>query len=162
LVQLFFQLQENLMGLLDSVLGAAGAMMGNQQQQGGALGGLGGLGALLPVVAGMLGNDSQHGGLGGLLEKFNQAGLGDVAKSWVGTGENAPISGDQLGQVLGGDAMSEIAAKLGMNQGDAAGSLAQMLPGLIDKLTPHGQAPAGGLGNAGDLMGMLGGLLNKN
>ena len=154
------------MSLLDSVLGAAGAMMNkNQQQQdGGGLGGLGNLGslaALLPVVAGMLGNDSQHGGLGGLLEKFNQAGLGDVAKSWVGTGENAPISGDQLGQVLGGDAMSEIASKLGMNQGDAAGSLAQMLPGLIDKLTPHGQAPAGGLGNSGDLMGMLGGLLNR-
>ena len=152
------------MGLLDSVLGAAGAMMGGQQQQNaqGGLGNLGNLGALLPIVAGMLGNDSQHGGLGGLLEKFNQAGLGDVAKSWVGTGQNAPISGDQLGQVLGGDTLSEIAARLGMNQGDAAGSLAQMLPGIIDKLTPHGQAPAGGLGNSGDLMGMLGGLLSKN
>ena len=152
------------MGLLDSVLGAAGAMMGGQQQQNtqGGLGNLGSLGALLPIVAGMLGNDSQHGGLGGLLEKFNQAGLGDVAKSWVGTGQNAPISGDQLGQVLGGDTLSEIAARLGMNQGDAAGSLAQMLPGIIDKLTPHGQMPTGGLGNSGDLMGMLGGLLNKN
>ena len=160
------------MGLLDQVIGAAGAMMGGQQQQqpqqgglGGLLGGLGGAGglaALIPVVASMLGNDSQHGGLGGLLEKFNQAGLGDAAKSWVGTGENAPISGDQLSNVLGGDMMGELAAKLGMSQGNAAGSLAQMLPGLIDKLTPQGQAPAGGLGNSGDLMGMLGGLLNKN
>lgn len=153
------------MGILDTVLGAAGAIMGGQQpqqQQQGGLGGLGSLAALLPIVAGMLGNDSQHGGLGGLLEKFNQAGLGDVAKSWVGTGQNAPISGDQLGQVLGNDAMGDIAAKLGMGHGDAAGSLAQMLPGLIDKLTPHGQAPAGGLGNAGDLMAMLGGLLNKS
>jgi uncharacterized protein YidB (DUF937 family) len=150
------------MGLLDSVLGAAGAMMGgNQQPQGGGLGNLGSLGALLPVVVGMLGNDGQHGGLGGLLEKFNQAGLGDVAKSWVSKGENAPISGDQLGQVMGGDMMGEIAAKLGMSQGDAAGQLAQMLPGLIDKLTPHGQAPQGGLGSSGDLMGMLGGLLQK-
>lgn len=150
------------MGLLDSVLGAAGAMMGGQQQgQQGGLGNLGSLGALLPIVAGMLGNDSQHGGLGGLLEKFNQAGLGDAAKSWVGTGENASISGDQLGQVLGNDTIADIASKLGMSHGDAAGSLAQMLPGLIDRLTPHGQAPAGGLGNSGDLMGMLGGLLNK-
>ncbi len=150
------------MGLLDSVLGAAGAMMGgNQQSQGGGLGNLGSLGALLPVVVGMLGNDSQHGGLGGLMEKFNQAGMGDVIKSWVGSGQNAPISGDQLGQVMGGDMMGEIAAKLGMNQGDAAGQLAQMLPGLIDKLTPHGEAPQGGLGNSGDLMGMLGGLLQK-
>ena len=150
------------MGLLDSVLGAAGAMMGgNQQPQGGGLGNLGSLGALLPIVVGMLGNDGQHGGLGGLLEKFNQAGLGDVAKSWVGKGENAPISGDQLGQVMGGDMMGEIAAKLGMSQGDAAGQLAQVLPGLIDKLTPRGQAPQGGLGSSGDLMGMLGGLLKK-
>ena len=155
------------MGLLDSVIGAAGAMMGGQQQpqqQGGLagmLGGAGGLGALLPVVVGMLANDGKLGGLGGLMEKFNNAGLGDAAKSWVGTGENATISGDQMGQVLGGDMMSDLAAKLGMSQGDAAGSLAQMLPGLIDQLTPNGQAPAGGLGNSGDLMGMLGGLLNR-
>ena len=156
------------MGLLDSVIGAAGAMMGGQQQptqqQGGLagmLGGAGGLGALLPVVVGMLANDGKLGGLGGLMEKFNNAGMGDAAKSWVGTGENAPISGDQIGQVLGGDMMSDLAAKLGMSQGDAAGSLAQMLPGLIDQLTPNGQAPAGGLGNSGDLMGMLRGLLNR-
>ena len=157
------------MGLLDTVIGAAGSMMGGQktqQQQGGlagmlgGLGGAGGLGALLPVVVGMLANDGKLGGLGGLMERFNNAGMGDAAKSWVGTGENAPISGDQIGQVLGGDMMGELASKLGMSQGDAAGSLAQMLPGLIDKLTPHGQAPEGGLGNSGDLMGMLGGLLN--
>ena len=150
------------MGLLDAVLSAAGAILGDQQQpQQGSLGNLGSLGALLPIVAGMLGNDSQHGGLGGLLEKFNQAGLGDAAKSWVGTGENTPISGDQLGQVLGNDTIADIASKLGLSHGDTAGSLAQMLPGIIDKLTPHGQAPAGGLGNSGDLIGMLGGLLNK-
>ena len=159
------------MGLLDQVLGAAMGGQGHQQQgglagvlaglTGGSGAGLGGLAALLPVVAGMLGNDNQQGGLGGLLEKFNQAGMGDMAKSWVGTGENAPISGDQLSNVLGSDMMGELAAKLGMSQGDAAGGLAQMLPGIIDKLTPQGQAPAGGLGNAGDLMGMLGGLLNQ-
>ncbi len=156
------------MGLLDSVIGAASAMMGGQQQptqqQGGLagmLGGAGGLGALLPVVVGMLANDGKLGGLGGLMERFNNAGLGDAAKSWVGTGENAPISGDQIGQVLGGDMMGELASTLGMSQGDAAGSLAQMLPGLIDQLTPNGQAPAGGLGNSGDLMGMLGGLLSR-
>ena len=166
------------MGLLDSVIGAAGVMMGNQQQQQqqpqprqgglagmlgglGGLGGAGGLGALLPVLVGMLANDGKLGGLGGLMEKFNNAGMGDAVKSWVGAGENAPISGDQMGQVLGGDTMGDLAAKLGMSQGDAAGSLAQILPGLIDKLTPNGQAPAGGLGNSGDLIGMLGALLNR-
>lgn len=154
------------MGLLDSVLGAAGSMLGQhnqQRQQGGGLAGaLGGLGALLPVVVAMLANDGKMGGLGGLMEKFNQAGLGEQMKSWVGTGANAPVTGDEIGSVLGGDVLGDLASKLGMSQGDAAGSLAQMLPGLIDKLTPHGQAPAGGLGNSGDLMGMLGGLLSKN
>ena len=158
------------MGLLDSVLGAAGSMLGQQQQQpqqgggglAGMLGGAGGLGALLPVVVGMLANDGKMGGLGGLMEKFNQAGLGEQMKSWVGTGANAPVSGDEISSALGGDVLGDLASKLGMSQGDAAGSLAQMLPGIIDKLTPHGQAPAGGLGNSGDLMGMLGGLLNKS
>ena len=168
------------MGLLDSMLGSVlnaqpvggqggqegladvlGGLLG--QGQGGAqAGGAGGLAALLPVVIGMLANNGQGGGgLGGLMEKFNQAGLGDVLGSWIGTGQNTPISGEQLGEVLGGDAMGELAAKLGMNEGDAAGELAQVLPGLIDKLTPQGAAPEDGFGDAGDLTGMLGGLLQQ-
>ncbi len=143
------------MGLLDSVLGA---VMGGTQQSGGAGGNLG---ALLPVITSMLSNDGQQGGLGGLMDKFNQAGMGDVIGSWVGKGENAPISGDQLSQVLGSGAIGDIAAKLGMSNGEAGGALAQMLPGIIDKLTPQGQAPEGGLGGAGDLMGMLGKMLQK-
>ena len=169
------------MGLLDSILGA----VSNGQQQpetqaapgGGGIGGLGGLGALgglggligmvtsnpqlMQAITGMLGNDGSQGGLGGLMDKFKQAGLGDVAGSWVGNGPNEPISGDQLTNVLGQDTMSGLAEKLGMSQGDAAGQLSNILPGLIDKLTPQGQAPAGGLGNSGDLMGMLGGLLKR-
>ncbi len=145
------------MGLLDSVLGAV--MGGGANQAAG--GGGGNVAALIPVITSMLSNDGQHGGLGGLMEKFNQAGMGDVVSSWVGKGENMPISADQLSQVLGSGAMGDIAAKLGMNQGEAGGALAQMLPGLIDKLTPDGQAPAGGLGGAGDLMGMLGKLMQK-
>jgi uncharacterized protein YidB (DUF937 family) len=146
------------MSLLTSVLGAV--MSGGQQQAG--AGGLGGnLGALLPVITGMLGNDGQHGGLGGLMEKFNQAGLGEVASSWVGKGENMPISADQLSSVLGSGAIGDIAAKLGVGQGEAGGMLAQVLPGLIDQLTPDGQAPAGGLGGASDLMGMLGKMMQK-
>lgn len=149
------------MGLLDSVLGA---VMGGAQQQAGsaAAGGLGGnLGALLPVITSMLANGSQQGGLGGMMEKFNQAGMGDVIGSWVGKGENMPINGDQLSQVLGSGAIGDIAAKLGMDSSQAGGALAQMLPGIIDQLTPDGQAPAGGLGGAGDLMGMLGKMMQK-
>ena len=153
------------MGLLDSVLGA---VMGGQQQAGGAGGGLGGLISMvasnpqmLQVLTGMLSNDGGQGGLGGIMAKFQQAGLGDAVGSWVGPGENQPVSGDQLTDVLGSDTMAGLAEKLGLSQGDAAGQLSSILPGLIDKLTPGGQAPAGGLGSAGDLMGMLGGLLQK-
>ena len=152
------------MGLLDTVLGA---VMGGGQQQA-AQGGLGGIISMvtnnpqmLSVITGMLGNDGAHGGLGGLAGKFQEAGLGHVMNSWTGNGDNHAISGDQLTNVLGSGALGDIASKLGMSQGDAAGSLAQILPGLINHMTPQGQAPAGGLGSSGDLMGMLGGLLRK-
>jgi uncharacterized protein YidB (DUF937 family) len=137
------------MGLLDSVLGA---VMGGQQ---------GGNSQLINIAMSMLGNDGQSGGLGGLMAKFQEAGLGDQISSWVGKGENMPINADQLSQVLGSGAIGDIASKLGVDPSAAAGQLSEMLPGLIDKLTPNGEAPAGGLGNAGDLMGMLGGLLAK-
>jgi uncharacterized protein YidB (DUF937 family) len=155
------------MGLLDSVLGA---VMGGNAQQGNAAAG-GGLGSIIGMLAsnpqlvqavtGMLANDGQHGGLGGLMDKFQQAGLGGAVSSWISNGQNQPISGDQLTQVLGSGAIGDIASKLGISHGDAAGQLSQMLPEIINHLTPNGQAPAGGLGNAGDLMGMLGGLLQK-
>ena len=90
---------------------------------------------------------------------FALAGLGDVAASWVGTGANQPITGAQLSGVLGSDALSGLAGKFGVNPDDLAGQLSSVLPGLVDKLTPNGQAPVAGLGNGGDLMGMLGGLL---
>ncbi|MFM2274295.1 MAG: hypothetical protein RL211_167 [Pseudomonadota bacterium] len=155
------------MGLLDSVLGA---VMGGQQSQTSATaqGGLGGILStvannpqLLQAITGMLSNEGAQGGLGGLMSRFQQAGMGDVIGSWVGTGANQPVSGEQLTQVLGADAISGMAQKMGVSSGDLAGQLSQMLPGLIDQLTPQGQAPAGGLGNAGDLMGLLGGLLKK-
>lgn len=161
------------MGLLDSVLGAVMNGQGGQQSQNGAnaASGLGGLGGLIGLVAsnpqllqaitGMLSNDGAQGGLGGLVAKFQQAGLGDVIGSWVGSGQNQAISGEQLSNVLGSDALAGLAGKLGVSPADAAGQLSSILPGLIDQLTPQGQAPEGGLGNAGDLMGMLGGLLQN-
>lgn len=160
------------MGLLDSVLGSVmNSVGGSGQQQTGMAAGAGGLGGLMAMVAsnpqilqvitGMLSNDGGQGGLGGLMAKFQQAGLGDAANSWVGSGENHAVSGDQMTSALGEGTISDLAAKMGMSNGDAAGSLAGMLPGLIDKLTPNGAAPTGGLGNSGDLMGMLGGLLQR-
>ena len=68
---------------------------------------------LIQVVTGMLGNNGGTGGLGGLADKFSQAGLGDVLGSWIGGGQNQPISGDQVTQVLGSDALSGIASQAG-------------------------------------------------
>lgn len=162
------------MGLLDSVLGAvinnasqgAGAGTPAAGQGGGSgLGGLLNLAAqnpqLVQAVMSLLSNDGPVGGLSGLMAKFQQAGLGPVMASWLGSGPNQAISGDQLSQVLGSGPLSQIAAQLGVGQGAAAGQLAQVLPGLVDHLSPQGQAPEGGFGNAGDLLGMLGGLLQK-
>jgi uncharacterized protein YidB (DUF937 family) len=157
------------MGLLDSVLGAvAGANRPATEGTQGLPGGIGGLLGMLAsnpqlvqVLTGLLANEGAHGGLGGLMAKFQQAGLGDVIGSWIGSGQNQPIAPDQLTQVLGSDTLSDIAAQLGMPSGAVAGQLSQVLPGLIDQLTPHGQAPAEGLGNNEDLFGMLGGLLQK-
>lgn len=153
------------MGLLDSVIGA---VQGGTDKAAGS-GGIGGLlGTLtsnpqvVQAVVAMLGNDGPVGGLSGLLARFQQAGLGELIQSWVGSGENLPVSGQQLEQVLGSDALSTLATQLGTNPSDAASQVSQVLPGLIDKLTPAGQAPAGGLGSSTDLMGMLGGLLGKS
>jgi uncharacterized protein YidB (DUF937 family) len=162
------------MGLLDSVIGA----LGQSQGVGGVSGGPGGQAELISAVIGMLGQGGGQGGLGGLaglVAKMQQGGLGDVAASWVGTGQNQPIQPDQLGQVLGGDMLGQLGQQLGMNQGDLLGQLSQMLPQVVDKLTPQGQIPQGdiagmlggqqggqgGAGGLGDLAGMLGGLLNK-
>ena len=133
------------MGLLDSVLGM---VTGGQQGGGNA--------ALISAVVGMLGNSGQGGGgLGDLIGKFQQAGMGDVIGSWIGTGQNQPISADQLHNVLGSDTIGNIAQQLGLSHGDAAGQLAQMLPHVLDKLTPNGEAPAGGLGDIGSLLKQL-------
>jgi uncharacterized protein YidB (DUF937 family) len=156
------------MGLLDSVLGSV--LKNSQQGQAGdaAAGGLGGLigmlasnPQLIQIVTGMLANNGGQGGLGGLVGKFEQAGLGDAIQSWIGGGPNQAVSGEQITDALGAGTVSDIAAKLGVDPGDAASQLSQMLPGLINHLTPEGQAPAQGLGNGEDLMGMLGGLLQQ-
>lgn len=151
------------MGLLDSVLGQVlgGALQQQQQPQGGGLGGLGDLGGLTDALGGLLANNGGQGGLGGLVSKFEQAGMGDVIGSWIGSGENAPVSGGQLQDVLGNDTISAIASKLGINVQTLLPLLASVLPMLIDRLTPNGQAPAQGLGNQEDLMASLSGLLQQ-
>ena len=83
----------------------------------------------------------QHGGVTGIVSELQQKGLGDTVKSWVGTGQNQPISTDQLHQALGAGAISQLAAKMGVNPQDLLAKLAQALPTAIDKLTPGGVLP---------------------
>ena len=83
----------------------------------------------------------KHGGVSGIVSELQQKGLGDTVKSWVGTGPNQPISTDPLHQALGAGAISELAAKMGVNPQDLLAKLAQALPAAIDKLTPGGVLP---------------------
>lgn len=134
------------MGLLDQLAGQvlgnlAGGMGGSQG------GGQNMQGMLMQLVLGMIQN--QPGGLGGLLGRFQQAGLTEQANSWVSTGQNLPISGNQLEAALGADEIGNIAQQLGMSSGDASGALANLLPGLVDQLTPQGQVTDGDALNDG-------------
>lgn len=84
------------------------------------------------------------GGLGGLLGKLQQGGLGDIAKSWVGNGQNQPISPGSLGSTLGPSVIKALAEKTGMSEQEVTAQLSQVLPGFVDKLTPQGRLPTQG------------------
>lgn len=81
------------------------------------------------------------GGLGGLLGKLTDAGHGNVADSWVGTGQNQPINPNDLGNALGPQVIREIAQRTGMDEQELLKQLSAALPGVVDKLTPGGQVP---------------------
>jgi uncharacterized protein YidB (DUF937 family) len=143
------------MGFLDSILGevvgaSAGTTGGHASANplGSVLASLAGgnqqqTGNLLAAAMSML---QQSGGLGGALEKLQGSGLGAEADSWVGTGANMAVSGDQLQQAFGG--LGDIASQLGLSQSQAGSAMAQILPELINQLTPNGKLPA----NSGDLL----------
>ena len=81
------------------------------------------------------------GGLGGLLEKLQQSGHGEVTKSWIGSGQNQPISPGSLGSALGPSIIKALAEKTGVSEQEVTAQLSQLLPGLVDKLTPQGRLP---------------------
>jgi uncharacterized protein YidB (DUF937 family) len=83
----------------------------------------------------------KHGGLQGMVSEFQSKGLGEAVKSWVGTGPNAAISGDDVHKVLGGDLLNSLAQKTGMPLDDLKAKLAQILPQAVDKMTPDGKLP---------------------
>ncbi len=95
--------------------------------------------------------------LGGLLQKFESGGLADMVTSWLGDGENAGISPDQISNILGSDKLSEFAAKLGLSPDEAAGGLSDALPQMVDKASSGGSLldSIGGLQGAMDIAGKL-------
>ncbi len=134
------------MGLLDDVLSMASGTLSS--------GGVPpaqhatGLAAILEYV-----NSPQVGGVAGLQKMFQQGGLGNVIGSWIGTGQNLPISADQLQNVLHSDALQQVAQKAGIDPSQLTGMMASLLPHLVDKMTPNGEVP-----NASALQQMLKGL----
>ena len=122
------------MGFLDDVVKAgAGKLLGGSGQ-----------GGLMEQVLGLM-NSSETGGLAGLVETFKSKGLGDVMSSWIGTGENQPVSGEAIANTIGSDKIQEITGKLGISGSEASAGLAALLPQVIDKLTPDGKLPEGGV-----------------
>ncbi len=111
------------MGLLDNLENMAVAKVGGSN----------------PEVAGVLEMIQNHpGGVDGLVQAFHTNGLGGVVSSWTGTGANQPISAEQIQQVLGSEKVQAFAQKLGVSPQAASSTLAQLLPTVIDKLSPNG------------------------
>jgi uncharacterized protein YidB (DUF937 family) len=125
------------MGLLDDLLG--GVLGAGARPQGGGPPQSAGLG--LGQVLGGGGGQSGGGGLGGLLAQMQRAGYGDQARSWVGTGQNMPISTDALSQIFGQGGIEEIARRAGLSPEQASSGLSQLLPEVVDHVTPGGKEP---------------------
>ncbi|HJV74953.1 MAG TPA: YidB family protein [Noviherbaspirillum sp.] len=132
------------MGLLDSAL----KMFGNQNP----LPMMDSKTQLLQAALSLLADNGRAGGLSGLTSRFQQAGLGNVISSWIGSGENAPITGTQIQQALGDQQLQQISEEAGLPKDEAADQLSGMLPDLVDRLTPSGHIPEGGLGNMSALL----------
>jgi len=97
---------------------------------------------LMDIVMGLITNP-QSGGLQGLIQTFKEKGLGDAMSSWISTGKNQSVSGDQIQHALGSNIIQQIAQQLGSSKSEVSGGLANLLPDIIDKLTPTGKLPEG-------------------
>ena len=121
------------MGILgEMVKGLLGKVLGGGSSQN----------PLMDIAMGLITNP-QSGGLQGLIQTFKEKGLGDAMSSWISTEKNQPVSGDQIQNALGGNLIQQIAEKLGSSKSEVSGGLANLLPDMIDKLTPNGKLPEG-------------------
>jgi len=122
--------------------GGLGDVLGQVLGGGAQRGTGGGLGDVLGSMLGRGGGPaSGMGPLGGLLEQMQKAGYGDQARSWVGTGQNMPISPDAVDEVFGQDGIEEIARQSGLTPQQTSAGLSELLPEVVDHVTPGGQLP---------------------
>jgi uncharacterized protein YidB (DUF937 family) len=134
------------MSMLDDLAGKVKTALGNNPAASGMVD------HLLTYVQ----NAQASGGLQGLLQKFEAGGMGNLVQSWISTGKNLPVSPDQVKAALGSGEIAAIASKLGITPEQASQQVSQVLPHVVDQLTPTGQLPS-----MGGLMGQLGGLFKK-
>ncbi|WP_224959796.1 YidB family protein [Geomonas subterranea] len=120
------------MGILDDVAGKVRGMAG------------GGDAGLMQGIIEML-TDRQSGGLGGIIQAFNQKGIGHIISSWIDTGPNLPVTPNQLHGVLGADRVQRLADKAGLSTDETVTKLTRLLPEAVDQAPPDGKAPEGGL-----------------
>ena len=123
------------MSLMDQLGQAVGGMLGGSSNQN----------PLIQALTGLLGQNSSVGGLAGLVQTLQKNGLGEIVNSWVSTGKNLPVTPQQIQQGLGSDLLKQLATKAGISTEAAGTQLADLLPDLVDKLTPTGKIEASGL-----------------
>jgi uncharacterized protein YidB (DUF937 family) len=120
------------------------------------MGGSGKEGAILGELMKLLKPGGGIGGVQGLVERFQQHGMGGQVQSWLGDGDNQPVSGAQVRQAIGQENVEQVAQGAGVSQQEASDGIAKILPHAVDQLTPGGQVPQGD-----DLTSRLGGLAGK-
>ena len=123
------------MGLLDALVNTATSALAQGQ---GSAPGAGG--NAIEILQGLV---QQHGGLGGLLDKLRDQGLGAHVDSWIGTGQNLPLTAQKIVEVLGQGPLAQIAQRFGIDPQQAAAHIAEILPRAVDHLSPNGQLPGG-------------------
>ncbi|MFO1060456.1 MAG: YidB family protein [Dongiaceae bacterium] len=139
-----FQGKGRLAEMLGRSPASAGAMEPGATEQGGGLGGIlgsGGLGGMLGGLFGGGAGDAISHGLGDLVRQFDQGGLGDKARSWIGTGSNQPVSIGELERVLGPEKIDWLMQETGMSREELLQGLSRELPQAVDRLTPDGRLP---------------------
>ena len=100
------------------------------------------IGDFVKNLGGQGSGDHRAGGLGGLIDNFKKAGLGQKADSWVSSGQNEPVSEPEIEKGVGGDTIDDLAKQTGLTRDELLKRLAEVLPGMIDKMTPAGKMPS--------------------